>query len=87
MEDTYDVGDHGKGIPLGHALLDMQEVTGPAQVVHHQSVTSAIAVEGKLLATSPLESDGPHNCRPIIIIEHILRTNEEGTPGLLLSMM
>ena len=87
MEDTYDVGDHGKGIPLGHALLDMQEVTEPVQVVHHQSGTSAISVEGKLLATRPLESDGPHNFRQIIIIEQILRINEEGTPGLLLSMM
>ena len=26
-EDPYAIGDHGKGVPLGHALLAVQELT------------------------------------------------------------
>ena len=34
-EDTSAILFNGKVIPLGHELLDSQEVTGPIHVVHH----------------------------------------------------
>ena len=61
QEDTYFVGDHGKGIPLGHALLVMQEVAKPIHISHHQSDVVAIAVQGKLRVNRPLKLDSPQH--------------------------
>ena len=77
MGDPYDIGDHGKGIPLGHTLLVVKELSGPIYIAHHQIVPVAIALEGELRATSPIESNGPQHCCKIFFIECILRINEE----------
>ena len=87
QEDTYAVGNCGKEIPLGHSLLSVQEVAGPIHVAHHHSGPVAISVESELRTTGPLKLDGPHHFRPILLIERILRINEEEYPVLLLGML
>ena len=57
-EDTYAIGKYGNVINLGNTLLDMQEVVGSVHVAHHQSGTVAIAVEGELHVTRPIELYG-----------------------------
>ena len=86
QEDPYAIGNHGKGIPLGHALFSVQEMAGHVYVSHHQSGPVEIEVEGELRNTRPLESDGPHHFHPTPPIEHILLIREKETLVLLLGM-
>ena len=59
-EDPYAIGNYGKGVPLVHALLSVQEVTGPVtRVSYHQGGPVAIAVKGELCATRPIMPESP----------------------------
>ena len=44
----------------------------------------ALAVKSKLRATGPLIPDSPDHCCPVLLIERIVRFNEEKYPVLLL---
>ena len=55
--------------------------------MHHKSDPVEISVEIKLRSTSPFKSDGPHHCRPILLIKRITSTNEEESPILLLCVL
>ena len=60
---------------------------GPIHVAHQQSGLVAIAVEIEPRVTKPLESDGQNHFRLILLIECVLRFNEEESPVLLLVMI
>ena len=87
QEYPYAVVDHGKGIPLGNALISMQEVARNFCVAQHQSVQVTIPVEDEMNATRPLELDAPHHCRPITLIGKVMRLNEEEKPVIFLGML
>ena len=76
-EDLYDVGNHSNGILMGHALLALQEVAASIHATHHHSVPVVIAVKRELSDTGPLKSGGPQHCCLILLIEQILRVNED----------
>ena len=66
---SYGIGNHGKGVSLGHALLSVQEVTRPVPCVsHHHGGPVVVAVKGKLRATRPLISYSPKHCCPVLLI-------------------
>ena len=59
-EDPNAICNHDEGVPLGHALLYVQEVAWPVPYVpYHQCLPVAVAVKSKLRATRPLVTDIP----------------------------
>ena len=68
-------------------LLDMQEVTWPLQVTHHQFVPLVIAVKGTMRATGTLVWDGSKHGRAVLPIEHVLHINEDKIQFLFIVMM
>ena len=75
QKDPYAIGNHGEGSPFVMPPLVMQELDRTIRVMHHQSDSVIISVEGKLCATRPIESDGPKHCCPILLIEKVSRVN------------
>ena len=59
-EDPYAICNHGMGVPLGHALISMQEVAWPVPcVLNHQCGPVVVAVKRKLCTTGTLMPDSP----------------------------
>ena len=53
-EDPYAIGNYGKGVPLVHALLSVQEVTGPVtRVSYPQGGLVAHSTPLTAIATGP----------------------------------
>ena len=59
-EDPDAISDHGEGVPLGHALLAVQEVALPGLgVPDHECGPVVVAVVCEPRATRPLVPDSP----------------------------
>ena len=87
-EDHYVICYHGKGVPLGHDLLSMQEVAWPVlHVTHHQGGSVTVAGKIKLRATGTHVPDTPKNFCPVIHIACVLHINEEDPPVFFLGVL
>ena len=80
-------GIMARGSPWVTTYLLYKKCLDPPRVMHHQCVSVAITVEGKLRATGPLVTDVPKHGRQFIIIERIPRINEDIIPVLLLGVL
>ena len=75
-EDPKAICNHGQGIPLGHFLLAMKEMTVPVACSDHQFVPVAVSVKFKPRTTGTLVAHCPQFGCEVLLIERIVRVNE-----------
>ena len=85
--DPNAIDNHSKEVSLGHYLLTINVVDRLTNVVDHQCGPVVVSVNGKPHATAPLVSNDLDHSRPIILVNHNVRVNEEEYPILLLGIL
>ena len=78
---------HREWVSLGEPLLSVKEFPHPSPIPDHQGGPLAATFEFKICATVPIVLDLPHNYGPVLLIECIVRVNEDKPPVLILRVL
>ena len=81
------VCNHGHGIPLGHPILSVKEVTRPVTRPDQQCGSMEVSFKCKLTPTETLVVHLPQHGCAVLLIEHITCVNKEKHLVLLLGVL